>query len=84
MPRHTKRRWTSRHFNMALSVNHPYIPSTGPERAEMLDAIGVSGTPTEVGRKLRTRNDFADRCSLILYNQAGDEAVRELLAAARQ
>ncbi len=51
---------------------------------DMLDVIGVSGTPAEAGTKVRERNRFADRTSLILYDETGDPgAVGELLRAAR-
>ncbi len=52
---------------------------------EMLDAIGVSGTPAEVGAKLAARNRaFADRSMLVLYDETGDpEAVAELVRAFR-
>lgn len=51
---------------------------------EMLDVIGVAGTPTEAGAKLRERNRFADRTSLIIYNETGDaNAVTHLIQAAR-
>src|SRR6185295_8607463 len=42
---------------------------------DVLDAVGVSGTPAEVGAALRRRNDFADRVSLVLYNETDPEAV---------
>jgi probable F420-dependent oxidoreductase len=50
----------------------------------LFDQIAVSGTPTEVGRKLRERNaGFAARTTLMLYDETGDaEAVREVIAAA--
>ena len=51
---------------------------------DLLDAIAVSGTPAEAGRKLRARNtDLADRTGLGLYNEAGADAVTDLLQAAR-
>ncbi len=51
---------------------------------EMLDVIGVSGAPSEVGVKLRERNRFADRTSLVVYNETGDaSAVGEVMRAAR-
>ena len=51
---------------------------------EMLDVIGVVGTPAEAGAKLRKRNRFADRTSLIVYNETGDpDAVTQLIQAAR-
>jgi hypothetical protein len=52
----------------------------------LFDQIAVSGTPAEVGRKLKTRNaGFAARTTLMLYDETGDpEAVREVIAAASQ
>lgn len=49
----------------------------------MLDTIGVSGTPEAVGQALRARNTFATRTCLVVYNEAGDEALAELVAAFR-
>jgi probable F420-dependent oxidoreductase len=50
----------------------------------LLDAIAVSGAPAEAGRRLRARNaGLAERTGLGLYNEAGPDAVAELLAAAR-
>jgi len=50
----------------------------------LFDAIAVSGTPTAVARRLRERNSFADRTTLMLYNETAPEAVvdvvRELAA----
>jgi probable F420-dependent oxidoreductase len=53
---------------------------------DMLDAIGVSGTPAEVGAKLVARNRaFADRTMLTLYDETGDpDAVAELVRAFRE
>jgi probable F420-dependent oxidoreductase len=52
---------------------------------EMLDTIGVSGTPAEVGAKLRERNGaFADRTLLTLYNETESDAVIDLIRALRQ
>jgi probable F420-dependent oxidoreductase len=50
----------------------------------LFDAIAVSGTPAEAGRRLRERNaGFADRTTLMLYDETGDpDAVGELLRAA--
>ena len=39
---------------------------------DMLDAIGISGTPQQVGAAIRERNGFADRSSLILYDETGE------------
>ena len=53
---------------------------------DMLDAIGVSGTPAEVGRKLRERNaPWADRTMLTLYDETGDpDAVTDVVKAIQQ
>lgn len=50
----------------------------------LFDHIAVSGTPAEVGAKLRARNaGFAARTTLMLYDETGDpEAVREVIATA--
>jgi probable F420-dependent oxidoreductase len=50
----------------------------------LFDHIAVSGTPAEVGRKLRARNaGFAARTTLMLYDETRDaEAVREVIAGA--
>ena len=48
---------------------------------DMLDVVGVSGRPAEVGRKLRERNAWADRTSLVLYNETAPEAVVDLVRA---
>jgi probable F420-dependent oxidoreductase len=50
----------------------------------LFDHIAVSGTPTQVGEKLRARNaSFAARTTLMMYDETGDaEAVREVIRAA--
>jgi len=51
---------------------------------DILDVVGVCGSPTEAGHLLRERNRFADRTSLIVYDETGDgDAVAEVLRAAR-
>jgi probable F420-dependent oxidoreductase len=52
---------------------------------DVLDEIGVSGAPAEVGARLAARNgDFADRTMLALYDETGDpEAVTDLVRALR-
>jgi probable F420-dependent oxidoreductase len=52
---------------------------------DLLDAIGVSGTPAEVGARLAARNGgFADRTMVTLYDETGDpEAVADLVRALR-
>jgi hypothetical protein len=51
---------------------------------EMLDVIGVSGRPAEAGRRLRARNAFADRTSLVLYNETDPDAVVDLVRAFKE
>jgi len=46
---------------------------------EMVDTIGVSGTPSAVGAALRARNDFADRTSLVMYNETEEDAVVDVV-----
>ena len=46
---------------------------------EMVDAIGVCGTPSEVGKRLRERNAFAQRTTMILYNETEPEAVQDIV-----
>jgi probable F420-dependent oxidoreductase len=53
---------------------------------DMVDAIGVSGTPAELGAKLVARNNpFADRTMLTLYDETGDpDAVADLVRGIRE
>lgn len=46
---------------------------------EMVDAIGICGTPSEVGKRLRERNSFAQRTTMILYNETDPEAAADIL-----
>ena len=48
---------------------------------DMLDTVGVSGRPADAGRALRARNAWADRTSLVLYNETDPEAVVDLVRA---
>jgi probable F420-dependent oxidoreductase len=50
---------------------------------EMLDVIGVSGTPAAVASRIAQRNDFADRTSLVLYNETDPEAVVDIVRGIR-
>ena len=50
----------------------------------LFDLLAVSGTPAEVGARIRTRNEsFADRTTLLLYNETEPDAVKDIIAAAR-
>lgn len=46
---------------------------------EMVDAIGVCGSPSEVGKKLRERNTFAQRTTMILYNETDPDAIEDIV-----
>lgn len=49
---------------------------------DMLDTIGVSGRPAEVGRRLRARNGaWAHRTTPVLYNETEPDAVVDLVRA---
>jgi probable F420-dependent oxidoreductase len=49
----------------------------------LFDQLAVSGTPSEVAAELRTRNDFADRTTLMLYNETEPEAVVDVVRELR-
>jgi hypothetical protein len=51
---------------------------------DMLDAIGVAARPAEVGRCLRQRNAWADRTSLLLYNETAPPVVADLVRAFKE
>jgi hypothetical protein len=45
----------------------------------LFDEIAVSGTPAQVAEKLRARNTFADRTTLMLYNETERDAVVDVV-----
>jgi probable F420-dependent oxidoreductase len=45
----------------------------------LFDELAVSGTPGEVAATLRERNAFADRTTLMLYNETHPEAVADVV-----
>ena len=51
---------------------------------DMLETFGVSGTPAEIGRKLRERNAGAQRTNLMLVNETDPEAVADLVRAVKE
>ena len=67
-----------------LSKQGRWVDMMGLIDDALFDAIAVSGTPVEAGRRLRARNaGFADRTTLLLYDETGDrDAVVDLLRAA--
>jgi hypothetical protein len=68
-----------------LSKQGKWLEMMGLVTDDMLDQIGVSGTPAAVGAKLAARNGgLVDRTMLTLYDETGDaEAVTDLVAALR-
>lgn len=46
---------------------------------DLLDLIGVSGRPSEISAQLRARNDFTDRVTMVLYNEADPEVVNDIV-----
>jgi probable F420-dependent oxidoreductase len=67
-----------------LSKQGKWVEMMGRIDDALFDQIAVSGTPAQVAATLRARNDFADRTTLMLYNETDPEAVvdvvRELAA----
>jgi probable F420-dependent oxidoreductase len=45
----------------------------------LFDALAVSGTPAQVAARLRERNAFADRTTLMLYNETEPDAVVDVV-----
>jgi probable F420-dependent oxidoreductase len=67
-----------------LSKQGRWLDMIGFVTDEMLDTIGVSGTPSEVAAAVRRRNDFADRTTLVLYNETAPDAVTDLVREIRR
>lgn len=51
---------------------------------EMMETIGVTGTPSAVAQGLRRRNDFAERTTLVLYNETDPDAVTDILRGMKE
>jgi probable F420-dependent oxidoreductase len=49
----------------------------------LFDALAVSGTPAQVAARLAARNTFADRTTLMLYDEAGPGAVEDVVRSLR-
>jgi probable F420-dependent oxidoreductase len=62
-----------------LSKEGRWLDMIGFVTDDMVDAIGVSGTPSQVATRVRARNDFADRTTLVLYNETDPEAVTDIV-----
>lgn len=69
----------------AMTREGKWLEMIGKVPDEVVDAVGVSGTPAEAGALIRERcAGIADRISLTIYNETGDpEAVRDLADAVR-
>jgi probable F420-dependent oxidoreductase len=69
-----------------LSKEGKWFEMMGLIGDDMLDQIGVSGTPAQIGAKLAARNGgFADRTMLTMYDETGDpDAVADLVRALRE
>jgi probable F420-dependent oxidoreductase len=66
-----------------LSKSGAWSEMLGEIDDALLDLVAVSGSPAQVARRLRERNDFAQRTALVLYNEAAPEAVADLVSALR-
>ena len=64
-----------------LSKQGKWLEMMGRIDDALFDHIAVSGTPAQVAAKLRARNDFADRTTLMLYNETHPEAVVDVVRA---
>ena len=69
-----------------LSKQGKWFEMMGLVTEDMLDDIGVSGTPAQLGAKLIARNGgLVDRTMLTLYNETGDpDAVADLVRSVRE
>ena len=67
-----------------LSKQGAWTEMIGLVTDEMLDVVGVSGPPAAAGRALRARNAWADRTSLVLYNETEPAAVADLVRAFKE
>jgi probable F420-dependent oxidoreductase len=69
-----------------LSKQGKWFEMMGLVSDEMLDDVGVSGTPAQLGKELIARNGgLVDRTMLTLYNETGDpDAVADLVRSIRE
>jgi len=68
-----------------LSKQGKWFEMMGLITDEILDEVGVSGTPARIGAQLVARNaSFADRTMLTMYDETGDpEAITDLVRVVR-
>jgi probable F420-dependent oxidoreductase len=62
-----------------LSKQGKWLDMMGRIDDALFDEIAVSGTPAQVAARLRARNGFADRTTLMLYNETHPEAVVDVV-----
>jgi len=62
-----------------LSKEGKWLDMQGRIDDALLDELAVSGRPGEVAANLRARNGFADRTTLMLYNETHPEAVVDVV-----
>ncbi|MDH3680312.1 MAG: TIGR03617 family F420-dependent LLM class oxidoreductase [Acidimicrobiia bacterium] len=68
----------------AMSKQGRWREMTATIDDDLLDVVAVSGTPTEVGRKLAERNAFADRSTMMFYGpEPATASIEQAVAAAR-
>jgi len=62
-----------------LSKQGQWAEMMGKIDDRLFDVLAVSGTPAQVAARLRERNAFADRTTLMLYNETHPEAVVDVV-----
>lgn len=62
-----------------LSKEGKWLDMTRLITDEMVDVVGVSGTPGQAAARLRERNAFAQRTTMVVYNEAEPDALQELV-----
>jgi hypothetical protein len=66
-----------------LSKEGKWLDMTRLITDEMVDVVGVSGTPDQVAKRIRERNAFARRTTMVVYNEAGPDALQEVVRKLR-
>ena len=62
-----------------MSKQGKWLEMVGEIGDEIIDAFCVCGSPSEIGPLVKARNDFADRTTLTIYNQAGPDALEDVV-----
>ena len=67
-----------------LSKQGEWLKMTQMIDDDLIDLLCISGTPSAVGAKLRERNSFADRSTMMFYGPPPDiEAIEDTISAAQ-